>query len=331
MTMQSKPAQPSRPRVFVTRRIPDVGLSLLNDHCELDVWPGELPPPRETLISKVQGCTGILSLLSDRIDGAIMDAAGPQLRVISNFAVGYNNIDVPEATRRGIAVGNTPGALTDATADLAVTLALAASRRLPESINQVVRHEWRTWEPLGLLGPELTGGVLGILGMGRIGLRTAERLHRGWGMQVIYTARARKSDAEELVSARRVELDELLTTSDVLSIHCDLNESTKHLINRDTLSLMKPTAILVNTSRGGVIDQVALYDALKAGRPWAAALDVTDPEPLPSGHPLYTLPNCMILPHIGSATYTARNAMATIAAENLLAGLRQQPLPHAVR
>ncbi len=320
----------SKPKVFVTREIPDAGLKKLEGHCELDLWREHLPPPAQVLRARVRDCHGILSLLSDRIDGEVMDAAGETLRVISNFAVGYNNIDIVEARRRGIQVGNTPGVLDEATADLAVALILIAARRVPEAIEQVRSHQWLTWEPRGLLGCELKNKTLGIFGMGRIGLAVAERMHFGWGMRIIYTARSHKAGAERL-QATRVESEELLTTSDVISIHCDLNPSTQHLFDANAFRKMKPTSILVNTSRGGVIDQTALADALRLGRPWAAALDVTDPEPLPAGHPLLTTQNCCILPHIGSATHEARDQMAIRAAENLLAGLRGVPLPYPVK
>lgn len=297
----------------------------------MTVWPSELPPSRAELLQHVEGCDGILSLLSDRIDAEVFQQAGPQLRVVSNYAVGFNNIDVREAHSRGIRVGNTPGVLTEATADIAAGLILATARRFSESIDQVRNLEWKTWDPLGLLGLDLKGATLGIVGMGRIGMALAKRMHFGWDMNVIYTARTEKPDAESLLNAKRVDLATLLANADIVSLHADYNPTTHHLINSSTLAMMKPNAILINTARGGLIDQDALYNALKDGTIWGAGLDVTDPEPLPDDSQLRRLPRCLILPHIGSATIETRQAMADIAVDNLLAGLHGRPLPHEVR
>lgn len=297
----------------------------------MTVWPAELPPSRAELLQHVKGCDGILSLLSDRMDAEVFQQAGPQLRVVSNYAVGFNNIDVREAHSRGIRVGNTPGVLTEATADIAAGLILATARRFSESIDQVRKLEWKTWDPLGLLGLDLKGATLGIVGMGRIGMALAKRMHFGWDMNVIYTARTEKPDAESLLNAKRVDLATLLANADIVSLHADYNPSTHHLINSSTLAMMKPNAILINTARGGLIDQDALYNALKDGTIWGAGLDVTDPEPLPDDSQLRRLPRCLILPHIGSATIETRQAMADIAVDNLLAGLHGRPLPHEVR
>lgn len=316
---------PQLPRVFVSRRLPDVGLRRLQQVTDCHVWPDRLPPPRNDLLASVQGCSGIVSLLSDSIDAEVFDAAGPGLKVVSNFAVGVNNIDLAEAKRRGIAVGNTPDVLTDATADIAVALLLAAARHIQPAADSVRQCGWETWEPTGWLGSDLVGKTLGIVGMGRIGAAVAKRMAGGWDMQVAYTSRTQKH-LPDLPTARRVSLDELLQTSDFVSLHTDLSAETRGLINRQRLSLMKPTAVLVNTSRGGVIDQNALVEALAVGRPMAAGLDVTDPEPLPPDHPLVGLANCIILPHIGSATIASRNAMANICVDNLLAGLSGNPL-----
>lgn len=297
----------------------------------MTVWPAELPPSRAELLQHVKGCDGILSLLSDRMDAEVFQQAGPQLRVVSNYAVGFNNIDVREAHSRGIRVGNTPGVLTEATADIAAGLILATARRFSESIDQVRNLEWKTWDPLGLLGLDLKGATLGIVGMGRIGMALAKRMHFGWDMNVIYTARTEKPDAESLLNAKRVDLATLLANADIVSLHADYNPSTHHLINSSTLAMMKPNAILINTARGGLIAQDALYNALKDGTIWGAGLDVTDPEPLPDDSQLRRLPRCLILPHIGSATIETRQAMADIAVDNLLAGLHGRPLPHEVR
>jgi len=255
----------------------------------------------------------------------VFDAAGPQLKVVSNFAVGVNNIDLAEARRRGIAVGNTPDVLTDATADIAVALLLAAARHLQPAADEVRSGGWQTWEPTGWLGQDLTGRTLGIVGMGRIGAAVARRLAGGWGMRVLYTARSEKQ-LDALPHAQRVTLDQLLQESDFVSLHTALTADTHGLISQRELALMKPTAVLINTARGAVIDQDALVQALKQGRPAAAGLDVTEPEPLPPDHPLVGLPNCIILPHIGSATVATRDAMAEICVDNLLAGLAGRPL-----
>jgi glyoxylate reductase len=270
-----------------------------------------------------------VSLLTDRVDAALLDAA-PRLRVVSNFAVGFNNVDVPACTARGVAVGNTPGVLTDATADIAVTLLLAAARRLGESATDAKAGRWLTWEPLGWLGQDLGGKTLGIVGMGRIGFATAKRLHHGWGMKVLYTARSPKPEADAELKATRVELDELLAASDYVSVHADLNPTTKGLFGAEQFRKMKRTAVFVNTSRGPLVDQPALAEALRGGTIFAAGLDVTDPEPLPPDHELFELPNCVIAPHVASATVGTRDAMARLCAANLVAGLRGEALPHWV-
>jgi glyoxylate reductase len=318
-----------RPNVFVARRIPAAGLDPIAAACDADVWPDRLPPPPDVLRERVKDCDGLVALLTDRVDDALLDAA-PRLRVVSNFAVGVNNVDVPACTRRGVLVGNTPDVLTDATADLAVTLLLAAARRLGESAADARAGRWVTWEPLGWLGQEPGGRTLGIVGMGRIGFATAARLHRGWGMRVLYTARADKPDADRELGARWVGLDELLAESDFVSVHADLNATTRGMFAAEQFGKMKRTAVFVNTARGGLVDQAALADALRGGTIFAAGLDVTDPEPLPPDHELYGLPNCVITPHIASATVAARDAMARRCAANLLAGVRGDPLPHGV-
>jgi lactate dehydrogenase-like 2-hydroxyacid dehydrogenase len=250
--------------------------------------------------------------------------------VVSNFAVGYNNIDIAEARRRGIAVGNTPGVLTEATADIAVALLLAAARRLPEGWQAVKALEWKTWEPLGWMGLDLAGKTLGIVGLGRIGAAVAQRLQGGWGMKVLYTARSTKPEFDQKFGARHVSLNELLRESDFISLHVPLSNETRRLIGTSEFNTMKQTAIVVNTARGEVLDQVALYEALRMRRIFAAGLDVCEPEPLPADSPLRELPNCLIVPHIGSATITARNAMAERSARNLVAGVLGEPLPFPV-
>jgi glyoxylate reductase len=320
----------AKPIVFVARRIPELGLKLIAEHAEIRMHEGSMPPSRQELKAGVKDCDGILSLLSDRIDAEVLDAAGANLKVVSNFAVGYNNIDVAEVRRRGIAVGNTPGVLTEATADIAVALLLGAARRIPEGWQAVRELQWKTWEPLGWIGQDLVGKTLGIVGMGRIGAAVAKRLYGGWGMRVLYTARNPKPEVDLQFDAEHVALDKLLEESDFVSIHVPMTVQTRKLIGARELGLMKSTAILINTARGEVLDQVALYDALKNNGIFAAGLDVCEPEPLPSDSPLRSLTNCLVVPHIGSATVTARNAMAERSARNLIAGIQGVPLPFEV-
>lgn len=320
----------AKPRVFVTRRIPAVGLDLIAPHCHAEVWPDLLPPPSGVLREKVRDCDGVISLLTDRVDEELL-AAAPKLRVVSNFAVGVNNIDLAAAARRNVRVGNTPDVLTEATADIAVTLLLAAARRLGESAIDAREGRWKTWDPLGWLGQDLVGRTLGIVGMGRIGFATAKRLRHGWGMRVLYTARRPKPDAERELKATHVDFDTLLRESDYVSVHTDLNAETKGLFGAEQFARMKPTAVFVNTARGPVVDQAALAAALRTGTIFAAGLDVTDPEPLPPEHELFRLPNCVIAPHIASATVHTRNEMARICAENLIAGLTGKPMTSEVR
>ena len=320
-----------RPTVFVARRIPTIGLDLIAPHAQIVLHEGAMPPTRSELLAGVRGCAGILSLLSDRIDAEVLESAGPQLKVISNLAVGYNNIDVAQATQRGVQVGNTPDVLTDATADIAVALLLATARQFPAAITAARTGQWRTWEPLGWLGQDLTGKTLGIVGMGRIGQAVARRLQAGWNMPVLYTARTPKPDLALSLAAAHVSLDQLLSESDFISLHVPLTSETRGLISTAQLQRMKPSAILINTARGEIVDQEALVSALQQGQILAAGLDVCTPEPLPLDHPLFHLPNCLLLPHIGSATIGTRDAMAERAARNIVAGLMGEALPFPVR
>ena len=315
------------PRVLVTRIIPDAGLDLVREATDVDLWEDELPPPRDELLRRVHGVEGILSLLTDRVDDELLDAAGPQLKVVSNFAVGFDNIDVPALTRRRIPAGNTPGVLTETTADLAFALLMAAARRIPEGVEYVRAGKWRTWGPMLLMGVDIHGATLGIVGFGRIGREMARR-GRGFGMRILYHDVHPASPEEEAeLGARRVEMADLLREADFISLHVNLTDETHHLIDADALRAMKPTAVLVNTSRGPVVDPGALEGALREGEIFAAGLDVTEPEPLPDDHPLVRLPNCVVVPHIASASRVTRDRMAQMAAENLLAGLRGERLP----
>jgi lactate dehydrogenase-like 2-hydroxyacid dehydrogenase len=316
----------TKPNVFVTRIIRDAGLNLIREFCRADIWDGDMPPPREVMLERVRGVDGLLCLLTDRVDAELLDAAGPQLKVVSNHAVGFDNIVVADATARGIPVGNTPGILTDATADLTIALLLAAARRLPESERYLRDGKWKTWEPSTLLGLDLAGKTLGLVGFGRIGRAVAKRAV-GFDLRVIYYD---PTAEPEFNAIRANSLDDLLRQSDFVSIHTPLNESTRHMVSLDFLSKMKPSALLVNTSRGPVVDQNALYQALKSKQIFAAALDVTDPEPLPLDSPLLTLENCLIVPHIGSASEKTRDDMSRLAALNLIAGVKSERLPHCI-
>jgi glyoxylate reductase len=300
-------------RVFLTRSLPFPAVDRLRAEHDVDVWTDPLPPPPDALRERAAAADGLLSLLTDRIDAALLDAA-PHLRVVANLAVGSDNVDLAAARERGIAVGVTPDVLTEATADLAFALILAAARRLLDASRAAHEGAWRTWEPAGWLGLELHGATLAIVGAGRIGRAVARRAE-GFGMRV-------------LLVGRDTPLGPALEQADVVSLHTPLTPQTRHLIDAEALQAMKPTAILVNTARGAIVDQEALTAALHEGRLGAAALDVTDPEPLPPGHPLLRAPNLLVVPHIGSATHAARQRMAELAVANLLAGLDGRPLPH---
>lgn len=317
-----------KPRVYVTRHLPESAWSKLTDTCDAESWDEITPPPYETILAKVKGKEGLLCLLTDKIDAALMDSA-PTLKVISQCAVGYDNIDVNAATERGILVGNTPGVLTDATADFTFTLLLAAARRVGEAIDFVRAGKWETWGLTLLLGQEVYGATLGIIGLGRIGLAVAKRA-RGFGMRVLYHDTLRRPDAETTLGVEYRELDDLLRESDYVSLHVNLSDETRHLIDTRALEIMKPSAILINTARGPVVDTEALIQALNEGQIAYAALDVTDPEPLPVDHKLMDLPNVIVAPHIASATVTSRTQMALIAVENLVTVLRGDPMPHCV-
>ena len=316
----------AKPKVFVTRRLPEAGLQRIVEHCQAEVWPDQLPPAYEIIKQKIADCDGLVSLLTDRIDPALLDAA-PKLKVVSNFAVGFNNIDIPAATARGIAVGNTPGVLTDATADMAFCLLIAAARRVVEGHQYTLSTMWKTWEPLGHLGQDLFGRTVGIIGMGRIGQAMARRCRLGWDMKVLYHDVFKNDKAEAELGARQVDLDTLLAESDFVSVHTDLNDKTRGMFNTAAFKKMKRTAVFINTARGPLVDQAALAEALKSGTIFAAGLDVTDPEPPRDDDPLLRLPNVIVAPHIASATVGTRNAMAQICADNLIAGVTGQKLP----
>jgi len=320
----------TKPRVFITRVVAQEALDKIAQVTEMEVWPEELPPPYEVLLEKARDAEGLVTLLSDRIDAALMDTA-PKLKVVSNMAVGYDNISIAEATKRHIVVSNTPGVLTETTADLAFTLLMAAARRVVEAANYTSKRQWKTWGPKILLGQDINNATLGIIGLGRIGAEVAKR-GRGFNMKVLYHDEIRRSGEEERQLGMEYipELAKLLSSADFISVHVPLLPQTHHLIGAAEFALMKPTAVFINTSRGPVVDQRALYKALKSGQIFAAAIDVTEVEPIPPDDPLLTLDNIIITPHIASASFTTRKNMALMVAENLLAGLRGQTPPNCV-
>jgi lactate dehydrogenase-like 2-hydroxyacid dehydrogenase len=316
----------AKPKVFVTRIIPDAGLEMIRTACDVVLWQEELPPAYDVIKREAGRMDGLLCLLSDRVDAALIQAFTPKIRVISQMAVGVDNIDLPAATAAGIPVGHTPGVLTDTTADFAFALLMAAARRISEGERFVRAGRWRTWGPTLLMGQDIHGATLGIIGMGRIGQAMAKRA-QGFEMRVIYTDSKAVSAAEALGAQYRT-FEQVLAESDFISLHTPLTPATHHLINAAAFRRMKPNCVLINTARGPVIDQAALYDALTSGQIAYAALDVTDPEPILMDSPLLTLDNCLILPHIASSSVATRTRMAVMAAENLIAGLERRRLPY---
>ncbi len=318
------------PAVFLTRRIPEQARALLDAAADVRAWDREEPPvPRDVLYDAVAEAEGLYCLLTDAVNAELL-AAAPRLRAVSTMAVGYDNIDVAACTRRGIPVCNTPGVLTEATADLAFALLMAAARRVPEAERYLREGRWRTWSPMLLAGQDVHGRTIGIVGAGRIGQAVGARA-RGFGMEVLYTARSPKPDFEAACQARRcASLDELLAAADFVTLHAPLTPETRHMIGGRELARMKPTAVLVNTARGPLVDEAALQRALAEERIWAAGLDVFEREPATPEHPLLRLPNVVTLPHIGSATVATRTAMAVLAAENLVAALQGRRPPACV-
>jgi len=316
------------PRVFVTRRLPGDALDRLAARAALRVWPDALPPPRDTLLAEAREADGLITLLTDRVDEDLL-AQSPHLRAISNVAVGHDNIDVAACTARRIPVGNTPGVLTETTADFTFALLMGLARRVAEADAYVRAGHWRTWDPGLLLGTDLHGATLGLVGMGAIGAAVARRA-RGFGMRVLYISRRARPDLEAALGIVRVDKGRLLTESDFISLHVPLNEGTRHWLGRTELAAMKPGALLVNTARGQVVDQAALVESLASGHLGGAALDVTDPEPLPPDSPLLRMPRVLLAPHIASASHTTRGRMASMAVDNLLAALEGRRPPHCV-
>ena len=317
----------AKPKIYVTRQIFDEAVDRLREATDMKYWDSEMPPSRDELLREVQDIDGLFCLLTEKIDAELFDAA-PNLRVVSNMAVGFDNIDVAEATKRGIPVGNTPGVLTETTADFAFALLMAAGRRVSEGDRYTRAGNWKTWGPMVLLGQDIHGSTLGIIGFGRIGVEMAKRA-KGFGMNIVYYDVIRNEEREKEYGATYCsDVKELLAQSDFVSIHVNLTPETRHLINADTLSGMKSTAVLVNTSRGPVVDQTALYHALKDGTIGAAGLDVTEVEPISMDDPLLTLENVIIAPHIASGSVVTRTKMSLMAVDNLMAGLNGEPLPN---
>jgi len=314
-----------KPRALVTRGIFDEALEMIRETVDVDLWEDEMPPSREMLLKKVKGVDGLLCLLTDKVDSELMDIAGPQLKVVSQIAVGFDNIDIPEATKRGIPVGNTPDVLTQTTADAAWALLLAAARRIGESERAVRSGGWRTWHPLHYLGQDVYNATLGIIGMGRIGIEVAKR-SSGFNMEVLYSDIYRREDLEKEYGFKYVDLETIYKESDFISIHTVLSEETHHLISTNEFSMMKNNAVIVNAARGPIVDSKALYQALSENKIAGAGLDVTDPEPIPVDDPLLTLENCVIVPHIASASVKTRREMSMISAENLIRGIKGERL-----
>ncbi|MGH2437940.1 MAG: 2-hydroxyacid dehydrogenase [bacterium] len=319
----------TKPRVYITRKIPEEAVKIVRDAAEVRNWEREdIPVPRETLLREVPRLDGLLSLLTDRVDDELMDLA-PDLKIVSNLAVGFDNIDVPAATRRKIVVTNTPDVLTETVADFAFCLLLAAGRRLVAGDAYVRAGKWKTWALMLLAGQDLYGATLGLIGLGRIGSAVARRA-KGFEMRVIYYDPYRREDIEKQLGIEYREMNEVLREADFISVHVPLMESTRHLISHDQFRLMKKTAVFVNTSRGPVVDQRALAEALQARQIFAAGIDVFEKEPVPDDEPLLKLDNVVVAPHIASASVPTRIRMATLAAENLVAVLQGKRPPNPV-
>ena len=312
----------SRPRVYVTRRLPGGALELLAQHADVGVWEGELPPPAEVLLRQAATCDGLFTLLTDRIDEKLLEAA-PRLLVVSNMATGFDNVDLAAASRKDVLVTRTPGVLSETVADFTFALLLAAARRVVEADRHVRQGLWKSWGPEVMLGQDVHGATLGIVGLGGVGTEVARRA-RGFGMRVVYHSRTPKPALERRYRLTCLPLDDLLRQADFVTLHAPLAPETRHLIGQRELDLMKPTAVLVNTARGPLVDQAALYQTLAERRIAGAALDVTDPEPMAPDDPLLALDNVVVTPHIASASVVTRSRMALLAAQNLLAALGGQ-------
>lgn len=318
-----------KPKVFITRKIPQEIVEKIEAVCSVEMWEQEETPiPRDILLNKIQDVDGLFCLLTETIDEELLSNA-KNLKVVSNMAVGYNNIDIEAAKQRGVIITNTPGVLTETTADLTFALLMATSRRLIEASSYLRNGEWKTWSPMQLTGQDIFGATIGIVGMGRIGEAVARRAN-GFDMKVLYHNRNQKPEVEDMIGVEYVELDQLLQQSDFVVILTPYSKETVDLISERELSLMKPTAVLINTARGGIVNEEALYNALKNNKIWAAGIDVFETEPVQLEHPLLTLPNVVALPHIGSASVKTRLKMAELAADNLIKGVTNQTPNHVV-
>jgi len=328
-------------KVVVATVVPSQGRDAIAEFCtslegcDLFAWPKEEQIPRDQLLEKVAGADFLLVSLRERVDAELLDAAGPQLRSISTFSVGYDHVDIAECVKRGVKVGNTPGVLTETTADTGFALMMATARRVPEAVDAVKSGAWGDWRPEWMCGKDVWGSTVGIIGLGRIGLAFARRAS-GFGCPILYSGRSRKPEAEEELlkrgcpSVRYVEQAELIASCDFLVPMCELNDETRGMFNQEVFAAMKPSAVFINITRGGVVDQEDLYEALAGGQIAAAGLDVTTPEPLPPTHRLLTLPNCVVFPHIGSASMATRQKMSMLAAKNLIAAIKGEEMPHPV-
>ncbi|RMF83729.1 MAG: D-glycerate dehydrogenase [Nitrospinota bacterium] len=316
----------SKPKVVVARKPPGPALRRLVEECDVWMWEEDCTMPRDLLLEKVRDAEGLYVMIFDRVDEELLNAA-PRLKVVSTMAVGTDNIDLLACTARGIRVGYTPGVVTEATADLAMALILALSRRIVEAAQFVKSRQWKQWSPTIMISHDVFGKTLGIIGLGRIGQAIARRA-QGFRMPILYHNRRPNPEAEKACGARYRSLDALLAESDIVVLSLPLTPETRHLIDEAALARMKPSAFLINVARGGIVDPRALYRALSTGQIRGAALDVTDPEPIPEDDPLLSLENCLIVPHVGTSTWETRAVMTEISVENLLRGLRGEPLLH---
>ncbi len=314
-----------QPKIYITRRIPESGIKLLQESCDVEIWDSDDVVPRDVFLKAISDKDAVLCLLTDKVDAETMDVA-KSVKIFANMAVGFDNIDVEECTKRGVMASNTPGVLTGTTADFAFTLLMAAARRIREGHEFVQAGKWETWGPLLLMGQDIHHATLGLIGLGRIGTEMARR-GQGFSMRVLYNDVVRREDLEQELGLEYADFDTVLQESDFVSMHVPYMPATHHLISTEQLAMMKQTAVLINTARGPIVDPQALYTALKSGEIWAAGLDVTDPEPIPMDDPLLTLDNCLIAPHIASASFNTRSDMSELAANNILAALSGERPP----
>ncbi|KAG5891372.1 hypothetical protein JTB14_020104 [Gonioctena quinquepunctata] len=312
----------SKPSVYVTRLVHKEAMDLLNQHCEVTTWTGSCSVPREELLNNIENKNALFCMLSDRIDSTVLDKAGNNLKVIATMSVGFDHLDIEEMQKRNIKIGYTPVVLTEAAAELAVALLLATSRRLLEANEEARTGGWQAWSPFWMCGPGIRGSTVGIVGLGRIGQEIARKLKSFNPKRIIYYNRSERADDARKIGAERVSFEELLAESDFISLSLPLTPETKHMFDEKAFCKMKPTAVFVNTGRGGLVDQDALVRALENKTIWAAGLDVTTPEPLPLDHPLFKLKNCVISPHIGTATIETRKEMGVLTAKNIIAALK---------